>query len=257
MTTRTCIKAVIADDDPAARTHLRQLLQDQPLVDIKGEAASVAEATALCRKVRPDVVFLDADFPESDADPFSLFHDLDPLPAIVFVTAHQHFAARAFEMGSLDYIVKPVRPDRLQRSLSRLRGHSVSPTVRKAAASPPRDIPVAIPLEHRKICMVPAQSILHIRADSNYSHVHLEDGRELYVYRTLSQWQAVLPEYFLRLDRSIIVNSRRVSKIHVHPLEQASLHLSGSDQPTFLGRTALRRFRRVLSNFRQVSRASR
>src|SRR5688572_19652192 len=104
--TESPLRALLVDDERLVRKHLRQLLAEHPAVTVVGEAGSVAEAATLARLHRPDVIFLDVQMPPTTG--FDLLPLLEPAPAIIFVTAHDEFAIRAFAVSAADYLLKPV-----------------------------------------------------------------------------------------------------------------------------------------------------
>src|SRR5512140_1560367 len=114
------LKALLVDDEPPARDLLRRLLAAHAAtVRVVGEARSVADAAEKCARLRPDLVFLDVQMPREDG--FALLPRLTPpLPAVIFVTAYDTFAVRAFDANAADYLLKPVTPARLARALARI-----------------------------------------------------------------------------------------------------------------------------------------
>jgi len=212
------MKVVIIDDERLAREELRSLLRVAPDVEIVGEAANATEAIALLERVTPDVLFLDIEMPGRTG--FDLLAALPKSPReVVFVTAYDSFALRAFSVNALDYLMKPVRPERLTETLERLRQ-------RLATASPaalPAEPPVT-PLgeddqfflrDGDRCWFVPVRSILLIEAEGSHSRVHLADGKPL-LHRSLAAMEARLPtSIFLRANRSQLVN--RLSIAHVEP----------------------------------------
>jgi two-component system LytT family response regulator len=126
------IRALLVDDEPRARDELRALLGETGRVEVTGEAANAVEALAAMRRARPDVLFLDVQMPVVDGFELLGMIDDDALPLVVFVTAHDAFALRAFEENAVDYLLKPVTPERLAKALDRLErrtGAAVRPPV--------------------------------------------------------------------------------------------------------------------------------
>src|SRR5205085_10524147 len=115
----TPLRVLIVDDEPLARTRTRGLLAELEGVEVAGEAGSVAEARVAIAERRPDLLLLDVQMPGGDG--FDLLRDLDPRPAVVFVTAFDHYAVRAFEENAVDYLLKPFRVERLGQALERVR----------------------------------------------------------------------------------------------------------------------------------------
>src|SRR5437773_178909 len=115
------IKTLIIDDEPLARDRLRSLLQEQADIHLSGECADGREAVATIRNERPDLVFLDVQMPELDG--FGVLQELagERLPSVIFVTAHDKFALRAFEVHAVDYLLKPFDRERFQKALARAR----------------------------------------------------------------------------------------------------------------------------------------
>ena len=113
------MKALIIDDERLARNELRRMLEALPGVEVAGEARNGGEAAELIARLRPDLVLLDVQMP--DCDGFELLERLDDAPAVIFTTAFDHYAVRAFEVSALDYLVKPIRPDRLAAAIDKMR----------------------------------------------------------------------------------------------------------------------------------------
>lgn len=234
------LRAIIVDDEAPSRELLQELLAAHPNVQVIGEANSVATAAALCADLRPNLIFLDVQMP--DGDGFSLLPKLDPLPAVVFVTAFDEFAVRAFEVNAVDYLSKPVRPDRLAHALQRI--------IRE-----PRPTHSAALLEDDRIFLhsdarlrvVYVTEISGIEAQENYSLVHLMDGTSSLIRRSMSEWEKVLPKQcFLRTHRSLIVNLQAVKKVVMDARDEIGVELPGFSAPIRLGRRAALRLRRAL-----------
>ncbi|HET7224111.1 MAG TPA: response regulator, partial [Candidatus Eisenbacteria bacterium] len=113
------LRVAIVDDERPARARLRRMLEACDGVQVAGEAADVPEARALLARERPDVVFLDVQMPGESG--FALLDGLAPRPVVVFVTAYDHYAVRAFEANAVDYLLKPFRRERLEEALARAR----------------------------------------------------------------------------------------------------------------------------------------
>jgi len=232
-------RTLIIDDEPPARKHLRRLLAEHSQIEIVGEASSTAEAAELCDKLQPGLLFLDVQMPRATG--FDLLPKLHPVPKIVFVTAHEEFALRAFEVNAIDYLMKPVFADRLALALKRVL-HSSGMDL---GGDDPLEAGDAIFLQNgRTLRMVPLRQIICIMADGNYSTVALSDGKEFLIYRTLNQWERRLPNsLFVRLDRSIVVNLTHLLEIKIIDRDAGQMRLTGRTEPVLLGRTAINRVR--------------
>jgi two-component system LytT family response regulator len=242
-------RTLLIDDEPPARDLLRRLLAAHPEIEVVGEARSVADAAAQCARLRPELLFLDVQMPRADG--FALLPLLaPPLPAIIFVTAHATFAVRAFEVDAVDYLLKPVSPERLARALARVHRSAA------ATATPPPSAPPATPLQpadtiilrtDQALQAVPLGTLTHIEAEENYTRVHLADGSAPLIRRTMTEWETLLPaSYFVRVERSLIVNRAAVQRIDVVSRDIAHAHVAGRREPLVLARRASLRLRQAL-----------
>jgi two-component system LytT family response regulator len=199
------MRAVIIDDEGLARTDLRTLLGAHPEVTVVGEAALLSDARALLRAGAYDLVFLDIQLLGGTG--FDLVPEVRPGARIIFVTAHDQFALRAFEANALDYLLKPVRVARLAEALERHR------TPRPPAPPPtlrPDDV-VYVKTGPGAARFVRVADILVINSDDNYSEAILTDGERLFVRQTLACWEQQLPAtHFMRVHRRHIVNLANV-----------------------------------------------
>jgi two-component system, LytTR family, response regulator len=207
------ISCFIVDDEPLARVRLRTLLAEADVpVEVIGESGSGQEALPLIHELKPDVVFLDIQMPVLDG--FDVVELLaQPRPQIVFVTAYDEYALRAFEVQALDYLTKPVRMSRLNITLERLDSQKPSSDSDSAITTLVRER-VARPLSRltvhagRKLRVVPVEEIRWIEAREKLLYVHLPDG-EFRTDFTLDELEHRLdPEQFLRVHRSHIINAR-------------------------------------------------
>ena len=263
------LRALLVDDEPPARDLLRRLLTAHAdRIEIVGEARSVADAADKCAQLRPDVVFLDVQMPREEG--FALLPRLvPPLPAVVFVTAYDEFAVRAFEVNAVDYLLKPVTPDRLARALQRIRDRPSDPQLLAAPTSPPEPWRRGKPGEggstlnsqpalltpsdtlflrsDRGLRAAPVTSITHIEAEENYTRVHLADSTAMLIRRPLSEWEKILPsELFVRVERSLLINRTAVHQLDRISRDVAHAHLAGQNRPLSLARRASQRLREAL-----------
>ena len=201
------MKAVLVDDERLARRVLRKLLErDHPDVEIVAEADGVASAAEAIALHAPDLVFLDVQLAGEDG--FSLF-DRASLPRVIFVTAWDRYAVRAFEVHALDYLLKPVAPDRLAEALRRAR--EPEPAVAEDRPLEPSDL-VCLPTA-RGMRFFRVHDVTHLTAADDYSEVHLANGGTLLAHTSMTQWEARLPEGFLRVHRSVIANVDHVDEV--------------------------------------------
>lgn len=216
-------KAVLVDDEPAARRLLRTLLAEhEAWIEIIGEAASGAEAVALINESRPDVVFLDIQL--QDLTGFEVIEKLSFVPNIIFITAYEQYAIQAFESFSVDYLLKPVRTERLAQSLQKLRQFG------KRSFVPDRNKlnemsrqwgalrkPTAFPVKTGdKIILLRFENISHFEAADKYVFVFTTEGQKYLLDQTLTVLEEKLPENFIRVQKSFILNRDKVAEIHKH-----------------------------------------
>ena len=214
------IRVGIVDDEPVAREGLRLWLDAEPGVTVVGEAGSATEAVALVRRERPDLLFLDVQMPEGDG--FDVLEAIggDHLPEVIFVTAHERHALRAFDVAALDFLLKPVRADRFGVALERARRELARGEERegparlsalldhvRGAAGPDgsRRIERFAVRTRDRFIIVPAAEVRWIGAAANYAELHLAGATHL-VRATIADLEAGLdPARFARIHRGTIV----------------------------------------------------
>lgn len=216
------MKALVIDDEPLARSELRRMLKKHPEVEIAGEAANADEARKAISELKPELLFLDVQMPEETG--FELLASLRAgLPPVIFTTAYDEHALRAFEFGALDYLMKPIEPERLAEALERAkRTLADPPAFVEEESTEAEDEPLDTPLkagekvfvrDGDRCWFVPVDSIRGIQADGNHARLWLESS-EPYVHRTLAQLETRLPpEVFFRASRSEIINLRSVESV--------------------------------------------
>lgn len=192
------MKVLVVDDEALARIELQRLLTEHPDVEVVGEAADVDAALALTVRFSPDVVFLDIQLAgESGFDYVGRLPEYGP--HIVFVTAYDRYAVRGFECNALDYLLKPVHPERLAEAIRRAR-------LREVERRPPNEDDMVFIKAGAIARFVPWKEVQCVTSDGNYSRVHLVDGTELIVLRALKSWLALAPEgMFLQVHRTTLV----------------------------------------------------
>jgi two-component system LytT family response regulator len=231
-------RAILVDDERLARSSLRTLLSAHPEIEIVAEAATVRQAKELIETECPDVAFLDIQMPGGGG--FKLLEQLLDPPSIVFVTAHDEYAIRAFDVNAVDYLLKPVEPTKLARAVTRLRR---SGTEENAPVGPYAADDSVLIKTGRRCFFVPALQIAVVRAAENYSYVDCENGETHLVRRTLKEWEALLPaDHFVVLDRSCLVNWRLISK-WVSRGREIEAYVGRLAKPLLLGRAAAHRFK--------------
>ncbi|HTB98706.1 MAG TPA: LytTR family DNA-binding domain-containing protein [Terracidiphilus sp.] len=214
------MRAIIADDEVLARQKLRQLLRHEQDIDILGECATALETIQLVQALAPDLLFLDIRMP--DMDGFDVLGALAANPAgkspqIVFTTAYDQYAVRAFEFNAVDYLLKPFTQDRLSESIQRARrrAEALAQNAEKGTQEHAGDpYTTRIVFKSRgRILFLPVDDIQWIGAEENY--VRISTGSESHLLReTMSRLETRLdPDAFLRVHRSSIVNLRYVKEV--------------------------------------------
>ena len=194
--------ALIVDDERLARLELRRLLAAHPEIEIVGEARDGAEARELIGKLSPDLLFLDIQMPGMTG--FELLESLDDVPPVIFTTAYDEFAIKAFEVNALDYLMKPVVPARLAAALARVRPRSDTPRLEQVFVR-----------DGDRCWIVRLPEIFLLESEGNYTRLHFGEERPL-IRRSLNALEEQLdPAMFFRADRKQILNLKWIQKVEV------------------------------------------
>ena len=241
------MKVVLIDDEELARLELRRLLAHHPDVEIIGEADGASAGEEMLKRMQPDLVFLDIKMPGRSG--FDLLSTLPtPFPRIVFVTAYDAFALRAFDVNALDYLLKPVHPERLARALERVQSSPLmtgeSPTLQSPAdpmveGEMPfgENDPIFI-REGERCWFVPLKEVRLFETEGSYTRIHFRSESPL-VYRTLAQLEARLPtSLFFRANRAQLVNVTFIEGIESWFSGSLKARLRGGSEVEFSRRQA-------------------
>lgn len=237
MSRRRPIRVLLVDDEPLGNASLRALLDGHGDVEIAGEALGGHSGIRLIRSARPDLVFLDVQMPEVDG--FGVLRAVGPetMPAVIFVTAYDAFAVRAFAVRAIDYLLKPVAADRFAQALDRARDilsrtrdadlerrlrallddYAAATPAAPTAASSPSSEQLLVRVGRRDI-VIPTRDVDWIEADDYCAVLHI-GGRRQIVRATLASLESQLdPAAFARVHRSAVVNLRRVREVQHRPI---------------------------------------
>jgi two-component system LytT family response regulator len=233
------MKALIVDDEPLARRELRRLLTAHPSIQIVGEAGDIDEARTRIESLAPGVVFLDIQMPGGTG--FELLSRLDRVPRIIFTTAYDRYAVKAFDVNALDYLLKPIEPERLAAALEKL------------PVTPPREAQKDSPLEQLfvrdgpRCWFIPLREVSVFSAEGNY--VRMQWGRERPLLgRSLAALESKLdPQRFFRANRRQIINLELIrsvdlgvgGQLHVQLKDGGEIEISRRQARQFRGRTTL------------------
>lgn len=194
-------KAIIVDDERLARVKLAKILAKFDCIEILGEAEDVPSAKKLIYKVNPNLLFLDIQMPQESG--FDLLNQIEFNGEIVFVTAYDEYAIKAFEVNALDYLLKPVREERIETLINKLVNHYVDKSLPKKLEY---DDKIFISNE-KQMGFIELKDIISIESIGNYSKIHFQNHKNIIVYKTLKDWENRLPENkFFRIHRTCIIN---------------------------------------------------
>lgn len=240
------LRLMLIDDEPLARQKLRNMLDPQPGVQICAEAGNLRDALRLIESEKPDALLLDVRMPGGDG--FDLLSQLRNKPLVVFVSAYSDYAIRAFEFAAVDYLLKPVRRERLEEALLRLQ-NALHPDL-----APPDVLPsykgsdrICLRTPERTI-VSQLDQILFLEADGDFTRFRILGEAPIMICQTLGVYDRTLPNPpFLRLDRSLMINLGRVTGVEISPTRGASVALEGLPERLPIGKSALRRLRAALA----------
>lgn len=232
--------AILVDDERLARKELRSMLAEHEIIDVVGEAETVTQAAELVHAKTPDVLFLDIQLPGETG--FDLLEKISPACKIIFVTAFDVYAIRAFEVNALDYLLKPINPARLAQAILRLTDDS-------APASPVR----ALEYEDRLFIegdershFLKVSDIILIAAMGDYSRILSRDGQKSLVLKPLRDWEERLPaKHFTRIHRSTIINVEYVERIESWFNRSYRIHIRQMAEPLVMSRRYAARFKTI------------
>lgn len=216
--TKQKIRALIVDDEPPSRQTMRIMLEGVPEVQVIGECGSGKEALHKVKKLKPDLMFLDVQMPTMNG--FDVLESLGPehLPIVVFVTAYDQYAVKAFETNAIDYILKPFDSTRVKKAVQkviRLLGSNSPRSSRDKVDSVitrPNGVSRLLVKQHDRVAVLKTDEIDWIGAAGNYIELHMGKKRYLFHMTMNAIHQELDPEKFLRIHRSVIVNINRIKE---------------------------------------------
>jgi two-component system LytT family response regulator len=225
-------KALIIDDERLARKDMISLLSNHDNITVVGEADDVPSAVKAIEMLNPDVIFLDIQMPGDSG--FDLLEKTDVDAHIIFVTAYDEYAIRAFEVNALDYLLKPVNPERLSKALEKLefQEQDLPARIRKLNYDDRLFLMVG---RHFKFLKV--DTILGVSAAGDYSEVLTSDGNKGLTHKSMKEWEARLPaQHFIRIHRSTIINMEFVERIEEWFNYSFRVYLKGVEEPFVISR---------------------
>jgi two-component system LytT family response regulator len=220
------IRALLVDDEPLARSNLKVLLRQDPDIESIAECGSGAEAVAQIRSTRPDLVFLDVQMPECGGfEVLEILKADEALPVIVFVTAYDEYALRAFDAGALDYLLKPFDDARFALAMQRAKQN-----IAAQAAAQPKEVPRLTVRSAGRVVYVQIPDIDWVEAADYYACLHVGPKSHL-LRQSMGELEKELdPRIFCRIHRSTIVNLRRVRGLKVDDAGEYEVVLEGGQK---------------------------
>jgi two-component system LytT family response regulator len=216
-------RTIIIDDEPAARRSMKNLLQEHTdVVEIVAEAINGNDAIQKIEDLKPDLIFLDIQMP--DLTGFEVIEKLSRKPNIIFTTAYEQYAIKAFETFSIDYLLKPIKEERLKQSIEKVKqfgqlNQSVDITnlqeIIKQFRAPQKATALAIKTGDR-IILLRYETISHFEAHDKYVFIYTTDGQKHLTDQTLTLLEEKLPSQFYRIQKSYIINKEKIKEMHRH-----------------------------------------
>jgi two-component system LytT family response regulator len=230
------MKALIVDDEALARRELRRLLVEFPWLEVVGEAANVDEAAAKADALSPDLLFLDIQMP--GATGFDLLARLDQVPHVIFTTAHDQHAVRAFEVDALDYLLKPIEPERLAAALGRAKNAGTATSPQRGAV-----LEQLFVQDGPRCWFVPLREVRLLTAENNYVRLRW-GGLQPLLGRPLSVLEQRLdPKRFFRANRAQIINLEFIESVDTGVSGRLHVQLRGGGPEVEISRRQARLFR--------------
>ncbi len=229
---KTTFKSIIVDDEELAREDLKVLLKDFSEIEIIGESETVEETKTLIKKLDPDLIFLDIQMPGKSG--FDLLEEMQINAKIIFVTAYDEYAIRAFEVNAKDYLLKPVNKERLSLALERLKTEQESEDNVQTKLESNDSIFLMVNNHYQ---FVKIGSIIKITSAGNYSEIYTSSKLKGLVLKSLKDWEVKLPgNYFVRIHRNAIINLEYVDRVEGWFNYSYKVFLKEIDEPLVISR---------------------
>lgn len=228
------LNAIIVDDAEDIREELKFLLAEYPEIKVSGFASDVNEAISVIEEQKPDVIFLDIQLQNETG--FDILEKIEVTSKIIFITAYNQFAIKAFEINALDYLLKPIHKDRLKTTIDRLLLSYESNEVEAPIGKKSYD-DVLYLMINRSLRFIKIAFIKTIVADLKYSLITYKNGKKFLVEKSLLEWEEILPKkYFIRIHRSSIVNYDYVTKVVRCKNSTQKVYVEGVEKPFMMSR---------------------
>jgi len=237
------LKAVIVDDERLARKDLISLLSNHENIEVVAEAADAPSAIKTINEFEPDIIFLDIQMPGESG--FDLLDKLKTNAKVIFVTAYDEFAIRAFEVNALDYLLKPVNPERLQKALERIQTENEAGDLLLRSLDYEDHLFLMLDNSMR---FLKVSTVLHIGAAGDYSEIFTCYGNKHLVLKSMKEWEDRLPhQHFCRIHRSTIINLNQVDRLEEWFNYSYRVYLKGIKEPFIMSRRYASKLKHKLS----------
>lgn len=225
-------RAIIVDDERLAREDLKSILDEFDEIEYIGEAKNIYTAKELLKQFNPNLLFLDIKMPGESG--FDLIEFVEEDTHIIFVTAFDEYAIKAFEVNALDYLLKPVSKERLALSIERLQQAAESKTAELKKLGIDDQIFIKF---NNKYTFLKINTIITISSKGDYSELAINNGKKALVLKSMKEWENRLPEnHFIRIHRSTIINTDMVKRIEPWYNNSHLVYLEGIEKPAVMSR---------------------
>ena len=231
------LSAIVIDDERLARLTLKKDLEKFPEIIIAGEASNITTAKSLIEQINPDLLFLDIQL--SDGSGFDLLNQIDYTGRIIFVTAYDEYAIRAFEINAVDYLLKPISSKRLKKAIDKLY-NTDDQNIHKTTAKLNYEDHLMV-MHNKSVNFIKINTITYIKASREYSFINTSDGKEYLTSISIGEWESRMPEQnFCRIHRSTIINFDYIININHHITGSAEVIIQGIPEPLNISRNYFR-----------------
>ncbi|MEO8403044.1 MAG: LytTR family transcriptional regulator DNA-binding domain-containing protein [Chitinophagaceae bacterium] len=210
-------KVIIIDDEPLARSIVKEYLQKHPDLELVAECGDGFEGVKAIQQYQPDLIFLDIQMPKING--FEMLELLEPVPAVIFTTAFDEYAIKAFESHAVDYLLKPFNQERFTKAVTKwmekknAAAENVPPALLETASQSPSQSQRIVVKNGSKIKIIPVHDIYYLEAADDYVKIHTQEGYFL-KNKTMSHFEQTLDEQqFVRSHRSYIINIQQITRI--------------------------------------------
>lgn len=232
--------AIIIDDERLARLTLKKDLERFPEISIIGEASGIASARAVIEKTNPDLLFLDIQL--DDGNGFDLLNEISFQGKVIFITAFDEYAIRAFEVNAIDYLLKPISTKRLKSAIDKVSSNEQTDADLLRSKLNYEDRLMV--LHKKSVNFIKINMIASINASREYSYLHTIEGKEYLTSKSINEWENRLPDqYFCRIHRSTIINFDYIIKINHNSNGTAGVLIQGTSEPLNISRNYFKKLK--------------